>query len=254
MSSTQIPFLDLVSPHVEMEEELVSVFRTALKTAAFIGGKAVEDFENAFAEFCEVDHCVGVGSGTDALRFALMAAGVRPGIAYSPCRTPSSRPPKPFRRLVRIPSSSISMSAPTTWTRKTPRISGDEVRPDQLLEGRFRAGPVERFRRSCRFIFTDRRLTWIRFWNWPRLQPDRGGRCVPGPWSRVLLAKGATLAKQPARWGKQQPSASIRARISALAVRPARSQPTMRNWRKNPHAARPRPGGEVLSRYRRLQR
>jgi dTDP-4-amino-4,6-dideoxygalactose transaminase len=79
MSSTHIPFLDLVSPHLEMEEELVAVFRTALHTAAFIGGKAVEDFENAFAQSCEVSHCVGVGSGTDALRFALMAAGVSPG-------------------------------------------------------------------------------------------------------------------------------------------------------------------------------
>src|SRR5271167_2712857 len=79
MSSTHIPFLDLISPHLEMEEELVSVFQAALHTAAFIGGNAVEDFENAFAEFCEVNHCVGVGSGTDALRFALMAAGVSPG-------------------------------------------------------------------------------------------------------------------------------------------------------------------------------
>lgn len=79
MSSTHIPFLDLVSPHLEMEEELVAVFRTALHSAAFIGGKAVQDFENAFAEFCEVNHCVGVGSGTDALRFALTAAGVSPG-------------------------------------------------------------------------------------------------------------------------------------------------------------------------------
>src|SRR5208283_160489 len=79
MSSTHIPFLDLVSPHAEMEEALVTVFRTALHSAAFIGGKAVQDFENAFAEFCEVNHCVGVGSGTDALRFALMAAGVSPG-------------------------------------------------------------------------------------------------------------------------------------------------------------------------------
>ena len=79
MSSTQIPFLDLIRPHVDMEEELVAVFRAALQTAGFIGGKAVKDFEDAFAEFCEVDHCVGVGSGTDALRFALMAAGVRAG-------------------------------------------------------------------------------------------------------------------------------------------------------------------------------
>jgi len=79
MSSTQIPFLDLVRPHLEMEEELVTVFRVALQTAAFVGGKAVKDLEEAFAEFCEVDHCVGVGSGTDALRFALMAAGVSSG-------------------------------------------------------------------------------------------------------------------------------------------------------------------------------
>jgi len=62
-----------------MEEELVTVFRTALRSAGFIGGKAVQDFEDTFAAFCEVDHCVGVGSGTDALRFALIAAGVSPG-------------------------------------------------------------------------------------------------------------------------------------------------------------------------------
>jgi dTDP-4-amino-4,6-dideoxygalactose transaminase len=79
MSSTHIPFLDLVGLHSEMEEELVTIFRAALHSAAFIGGKAVQDFENGFAHFCEVGHCVGVGSGTDALRFALMAAGVGPG-------------------------------------------------------------------------------------------------------------------------------------------------------------------------------
>src|SRR5271167_783719 len=79
MSSLHIPFLDLISPHMEMEEELVTVFRTALHTGTFIGGKAVQDFENAFAEFCDVNHCVGVSNGTDALRFALMAAGVSAG-------------------------------------------------------------------------------------------------------------------------------------------------------------------------------
>ncbi len=79
MNSTHIPFLDLISPHLEMEEELVNVFRTVLQAAAFIGGKAVHDFEAAFAKFCDVDHCIGVGSGTDALRFALMASGVNPG-------------------------------------------------------------------------------------------------------------------------------------------------------------------------------
>jgi len=78
-ANNKIPFLDLVTPHLELEEELVSVFQNAVRTASFIGGPAVEGFEHDFAAFCEVKHCVGAGSGTDAVRFALMAAGVRPG-------------------------------------------------------------------------------------------------------------------------------------------------------------------------------
>jgi dTDP-4-amino-4,6-dideoxygalactose transaminase len=74
-----IPFLDLVTPHVELEQELTEVFRKALRSAGFIGGPMVEDFEKAFAKFCETSHSVAVSSGTDALRFALMACGVKPG-------------------------------------------------------------------------------------------------------------------------------------------------------------------------------
>src|SRR5436853_7777127 len=74
-----VPFIDLVTPHLELEEELVSVFRSALTTAGFVGGRMVEDFERDFAQFCGTQQCVGVGSGTDALRFALIAAGVQPG-------------------------------------------------------------------------------------------------------------------------------------------------------------------------------
>ena len=74
-----IPLLDLVTVHRELEDELVSVFKAALGSARFIGGPNVEDFEQRFAEFCEAPYCVGVGSGTDALRFALIAAGVRQG-------------------------------------------------------------------------------------------------------------------------------------------------------------------------------
>src|SRR5437870_11461068 len=75
----RIPFLDLATPHAEIEAELVSVFRSALKTATFIGGPMLADFERGFAAFSDVKHCVGVASGTDALRFALIAAGVEPG-------------------------------------------------------------------------------------------------------------------------------------------------------------------------------
>lgn len=78
-SPNGIPFLDLITPHCELEQELTSVFQQALRTAAFIGGPMVENFEKAFAAFCETKHAVAVNSGTDALRFALMAAGVRSG-------------------------------------------------------------------------------------------------------------------------------------------------------------------------------
>src|SRR5467141_5235511 len=74
-----IPFVDLVTPHIELQDELVAAFKTAIRTAAFIGGPAVEGFEREFAEYCGAQHCVGVSSGTDALRFALTGAGVQPG-------------------------------------------------------------------------------------------------------------------------------------------------------------------------------
>jgi dTDP-4-amino-4,6-dideoxygalactose transaminase len=78
-NSTSIPFLDLVTPHVELEHELTDVFLKVLRTAGFIGGPVVEEFERSFAAFCTADHAIAVSSGTDALRFALMACGVRQG-------------------------------------------------------------------------------------------------------------------------------------------------------------------------------
>jgi dTDP-4-amino-4,6-dideoxygalactose transaminase len=80
MSDNQnIPFLDLVGLHQELETELIPIFQKALRTAGFIGGPMVEGFEVEFARFCDAARCVGVASGTDAARFALMAAGVEPG-------------------------------------------------------------------------------------------------------------------------------------------------------------------------------
>jgi len=76
---TKIPFLDLVMPHQELEEELLAVVKKAFSNAGFIGGPMVEEFEQEFAAFCGTKYCVGVNSGTDALRFAFMAAGVQPG-------------------------------------------------------------------------------------------------------------------------------------------------------------------------------
>jgi len=71
-----IPFLDLVTVHGELREELLGIFGAALETGGFIGGPMVEEFEQEFAKFCGTKYCVGVGSGTDAVRFALMADGI----------------------------------------------------------------------------------------------------------------------------------------------------------------------------------
>lgn len=80
MSDNQkIPFLDLIGLHKEIEKDLVLVFEKALATGGFIGGPMVEGFERDFASFCETAHAIGVASGTDAVRFALMAAGVQTG-------------------------------------------------------------------------------------------------------------------------------------------------------------------------------
>jgi dTDP-4-amino-4,6-dideoxygalactose transaminase len=78
-NSDKIPFLDLAAQHQELEMELVPIFQQVLRTAGFVGGPMVEEFEREYAKFCETAYCVGVASGTDAVRFALMAAGVQAG-------------------------------------------------------------------------------------------------------------------------------------------------------------------------------
>ncbi|MBD3343465.1 MAG: erythromycin biosynthesis sensory transduction protein eryC1 [Chitinivibrionales bacterium] len=74
-----VPFLDLVTPHKELEQELTEVFKEALGTARFIGGPRLLSFEENFARFAGAQHCIGVSSGTCALRFALIAMGVGKG-------------------------------------------------------------------------------------------------------------------------------------------------------------------------------
>jgi dTDP-4-amino-4,6-dideoxygalactose transaminase len=75
----QIPFLDLVSLHREMKNDFLAVLDKAIDTAGFIGGPLVGKFEEEFARFCTSRYCIAVGNGTDALRFAYIAGGIKPG-------------------------------------------------------------------------------------------------------------------------------------------------------------------------------
>ena len=75
----RIPFLDLVTPHVELEEELTAVFHQALNTAGFIGGPMVEEFEEDFRRVSATSAMRWPSAAEPMhLRFALMAAGVQP--------------------------------------------------------------------------------------------------------------------------------------------------------------------------------
>ena len=79
MTKQTIPFLDLVTPHVELKNELMAVLSSAIDSAGYIGGPMVKNFEDEFARFCGTKHCIAVNSGTDALRFAYIAGGIKPG-------------------------------------------------------------------------------------------------------------------------------------------------------------------------------
>ena len=69
--------LDLPRQYRDMRAEIDSALQSTLDSGRYIGGPAVKAFERDFAAYVGVNHCVGVGSGTDALRIALEAAGIK---------------------------------------------------------------------------------------------------------------------------------------------------------------------------------
>jgi dTDP-4-amino-4,6-dideoxygalactose transaminase len=76
---TRIPFVDLKAQYGSIKQEIDEAIAKVISQTAFIGGPFVKEFEEAFARYCGVDHCVGVANGTDALFIALKALGVGPG-------------------------------------------------------------------------------------------------------------------------------------------------------------------------------
>ena len=75
----QIKFVDLAAMNDEIHERVDRELAQIHQNTAYIGGPSVEGFEKEFAAFLGVRHVIGVGSGTDALRLALMALDVGPG-------------------------------------------------------------------------------------------------------------------------------------------------------------------------------
>lgn len=81
MKSTDfsVPYIDLISQHAEIENELLQSVAAVLKHGQFILGHEVREFEEQFAAYCGTHYAVGVANGTDALMLALKASGIVPG-------------------------------------------------------------------------------------------------------------------------------------------------------------------------------
>ena len=74
-----IPFLDLRAPYLELKEGLDAAYHRVMESGWYILGCEVEAFEEEFASYCEAGHCIGVGSGLDALHLILRAMGIGSG-------------------------------------------------------------------------------------------------------------------------------------------------------------------------------
>ena len=74
-----IPFVDMAAMHANVRGELDAVWRASLESNRFIGGPFVEQFESAWAEYCQTRYCVGLSSGTAALELTFKAIGIGAG-------------------------------------------------------------------------------------------------------------------------------------------------------------------------------
>jgi dTDP-4-amino-4,6-dideoxygalactose transaminase len=75
----KVPFMDLKAQYETIKDEIAAAIQQVLDKTAFAGGPFVQKFEEEFATYCTTKHCIGVGSGTDALWLSLLALGVGPG-------------------------------------------------------------------------------------------------------------------------------------------------------------------------------
>lgn len=77
--TTSIPLVNLNRQYQKLATEIDGAIRAVCARGDFVLGRAVSDFETAFAEYLGVGQCVGVASGTDALHLILRALGIGPG-------------------------------------------------------------------------------------------------------------------------------------------------------------------------------
>lgn len=75
----KVPFLDLHAHHAPHRSEFDDAIAQVIESNAFAGGPFVASFEEKFAAFCDCQHALGLGSGTEAIWLVLLAAGIGAG-------------------------------------------------------------------------------------------------------------------------------------------------------------------------------
>jgi dTDP-4-amino-4,6-dideoxygalactose transaminase len=111
----RVPFVDLARDHDELAPAIERVVVDVLRSGQYVLGPSVESFEEAFATFCETEHCVTVSTGTAALHLALLALGVGPG-----------------DEVVTVASSFIATAEAIAYTGATPIFADVELKTGNI--------------------------------------------------------------------------------------------------------------------------
>ena len=143
-----VPFLEL-RPCAELQSELDAAYRRVMESGWYILGEEVAAFEQEFAAYCGVRHCIGVGNGLDALHLILRAYDIGPGDEVI----------VPANTYIATWLAVSYAGASVVPVEPDPRTYN--LDPDRIAGGRSRRARG----RSSRCISTASPRTWRRFWN-----------------------------------------------------------------------------------------
>lgn len=75
----KVPFLELKPAYLELKSEFDEAYHRVMDSGWYLLGRELDAFEAEYAEYCGARHCIGVGSGLDALHLILRGYGIGPG-------------------------------------------------------------------------------------------------------------------------------------------------------------------------------
>ena len=146
-----VPFLDVGASYRELKQEYDEAYQRVMNSGWFVLGHEVEAFEAQFAAHCGVRHCIGTGSGLDALFLILRGYGIGPGDE------------------VIVPAHTfIATWLAVSHTGATPvPVEPDEQNLPDGSRASCRCAHCANARDRSAFIFTETSATWTRCGNWP---------------------------------------------------------------------------------------